>query len=91
MSLWGHCQVNSAPKYRSWAGCKLGAVSVCTAKLNGALLGMHKFCCLVGLDTPVSWYEKCQNPFKYEHCSIEACWGVGRGSHGYGNCNNLRC
>lgn len=46
MSLWGHCQVNSVPKYRYRAECRLGAVSIPTAKLNGYLLGMHKFCCL---------------------------------------------
>lgn len=46
MSLWGHCRVNSVPKYRYWTECRLDAVSIRTAKLNGHLLGMHKYCCL---------------------------------------------
>lgn len=56
MSLWGHCRVNSVPKYRYWAECRLDAVSIRTAKLNGHLLGMHKYCCLAILS---AWMFQC--------------------------------
>lgn len=51
MSLWEHCQVNLSPKYRYWAECRLGSVSIHTAKLSRDLLGMRKFCSLAVLLT----------------------------------------
>lgn len=56
MSLWGHCQVSLVPKYRSWAERRLGALSINAAKLNGDLLGTHKFCCLAILS---AWMLQC--------------------------------
>lgn len=57
MSLQGHCQVSSVPKYRSWAEGRLGAGSLHTAEFNRDLLGVHKFLCLghlLSLDAAVS-------------------------------------
>lgn len=46
MSLWGRGHVNLDPRYRYWAECRLGVMSIHTAKLNRGLLGTCKFCCL---------------------------------------------